>query len=196
MSSRVSREDRCEISRRLQRKQNTKHHCWLEGLRKSSEPLFSKDHKSPFTRQAILVDINIFCSIFLILIYLIPLRCKLTPYKLLQQSRSCSFTTAPPQVMFPSLQGFNTHLTQSHMCCNTAGKATSTELWQNNADVDPQRLPVLHNATRDTSLCPLHFLPSKWHLFLHDVHLIAPESSVWSEMKDEGASSTGHNSEV
>ena len=84
--------------------------------------------KPLFTSQAILLDINKFCSVLLILICLIPPRSKLTPCKLLQQSRSHSFATAPPQFVLSFLQGFNTHLTQSHMCCSTAGNPTSTEL--------------------------------------------------------------------
>lgn len=98
----------------------------------------------PFTSQAIPLDINKYCSVLLILIYLIPPKSKLTPYELLQQSRNCSFATAPPQFVLPILQGFNTHLTQSHMCCSTAGNATSTEIWQNNADLDPETACPLH----------------------------------------------------
>ena len=115
MSSRVSREDRWEISRRLQRKQNTKDHHELEGMRKSSEMLFSKAHKLPFTSRSVPLDIDQFCSALLTLLnqfdpnqkqtYSIQASIAKQKLKLPNSSSSvCAFR-------FSFLQGFNTHLT-------------------------------------------------------------------------------------
>jgi len=116
MSSRVSREDRWEISRRLQRKQNTKDHCELEGMRKSSELLFSDAHKPPFTSRAVPLDINQFCSVLLTFLnqfdpkqkQTYSIQASVTKQKL--KLPKCSSSVCVFRFSF--LQGFTTHLTR------------------------------------------------------------------------------------
>lgn len=122
MSSRVSREDRWEISRRLQRKQNTKHRRWLEGMRKSSELLLSKAHKPLFANQAIPLDINKFCPVLFIFLYLCDPKQKQT-YSVQasiakQKLKLPNSSSSVCACRFSFLQGFNTHLTPvPHLLC-------------------------------------------------------------------------------